>query len=445
MRGARGKRGQLRKNWEISMRLIIANRFYAPDESATSRMVASLATGLAARGHQVHVVASQHYHNRPDRMGPNEFCAGVRVHRVWMSSLGYKGLWGRALDYLTFHMNVIWRIRRLARKGDAIIACTDPPLLSVTVMLATLGTGAILVNWLHDLYPEVATQLGVLDERRLMVRLLLWLRNVSLRRARRNVTPIPRMAEFLSARGISYGSFAVIRQWADGTSIQPVEPAKNRLRREWCLQDKFVVGYSGNFGRVHDFNTILEAAERLRDRRDVVFLFVGDGPRKGAVEHEVRRRGLGHVVLKPLQPREGLAETLSVADVHLVSLLPELENCCVPSKFYGILAVGRPILFVGDTGGELGQTIRDAKCGASVDVGDGARLAQVICQFAESDVERREMGARARQTFESAFSESVGVGTWHQLLKEICPPSRIAVRPTPHDEAREARRGAWEQ
>jgi glycosyltransferase involved in cell wall biosynthesis len=378
-------------------------------------------------------------------MRSNGFHAGVSVHRVWMTSLGYRGLWGRALDYLTFHVNVIWRVRRLARKGDVVIACTDPPLLSVTVMLATLGTGAVLVNWLHDLYPEVAIQLGVLDERRLMVRLLLWLRNASLRRARRNVTPIPRMAEFLSAHGISYGSFAVIRQWADGTAIHPVEPAMNRLRREWCLQDKFVVGYSGNFGRVHDFNTILDAAERLRDRRDIVFLFVGDGPRKSAVEHEVRRRGLGNVVLKPLQPREGLAETLSVADVHLVSLLPELENCCVPSKFYGILAVGRPILFIGDTSGELGQTIRDTRCGASVDVGDGARLAQVICQFAECEVERREMGIRARQTFESAFSESIGVGTWHQLLKEVCPPSRIAVRPMPDDEAMEARRQAWEQ
>lgn len=407
------------------MRLIIANRFYLPDESATSRMVASLATGLARRGRDVHVIAGRHYHDRADRLSATETLAGVNVHRVWLTSLGRFGLWGRALDYLTFHMSVIWRIRRLARKGDTVIACTDPPLLSVTAMVAMFGTGAVLVNWLHDLYPEAATRLGVLDERRLSVRALFWLRNASLRQARRNVTPIPRMADWLSSRG--NGSFSVIPQWSDGAAIRPIEPADNLLRREWRLHGRFVVGYSGNFGRVHDFDTILDAAERLRDRDNVAFLFVGDGPKKHALEDEVRRRGLDNIVMKPLQPRERLAESLSAADVHLVSLLPELEACCVPSKFYGILAAGRPIIFIGDTDGELGRAVQDGECGAAVEVGDGEKLAQVIGGLAANEVERRAMGKRARQNFEGAFSESIGVGAWHQLLIDIIPSGQATA------------------
>lgn len=424
------------------MRVIVANRFYFPDESATSRMVASLATGLARLGHDVYVITGRHYHDRPDRLPASEVLNGVMIRRVWITSSGQGGLWGRALDYLTFHMSVIWRIRQLARRGDAIIACTDPPLLSVTAMIATLGTGAVLINWLHDLYPEAATRLRVLDEKRLAVRALFWLRNASLWWARRNVTPIAGMAELLSAGG--HGSFTIIRQWSDGEEIRPVAPENNRLHREWSLQDKFVISYSGNFGRVHDFNTILNAAQRLRERNDIVFLFVGDGPKRHIVEDAVRLRGLDNVVLKPLQPRERLAESLSAADVHLVSLLPELEACCVPSKFYGILAAGRPIVFIGDRRGELGRTLQEAQCGVSVDVGDDTALAQVIATLAASETQCRAMGKRAHQTFEAAFSERIGVGAWNQLLIDIDPRSRLPTRSAPADDVIQAGLGSNE-
>lgn len=405
------------------MRVIIANRFFAPDESATSRVTTSLAKGLVARGHEVHAVTSRRHHDRFDPLPARSDEGGVIVHRVPTPGLGRMRLWGRVLDYAAFHAGAAWRVRRLVRADDAVIVCTDPPLLSVTLMAALLGSGAGMVNWLHDLFPEAAQRLGLLGETGLFGRILLRLRDASLRRARRNVAPIARMAELLAARGIPRHALAIIHHWSEGDEIRPVAADENPLRREWGLADKIVVGYSGNFGRVHEFGTILDAAERLRARADIVFLLIGDGPRRAFVAAECRRRALENVVLKPLQPRARLSQSLGAADLHLVSLLPDLEPCSIPSKFYGILAAGRPTLFVGDPDGEVARMIRRFDCGGAVAVGEGARLAELIVDLAGAPMRRQEIGARARQAFEQVFHREIGIDAWDRLLRELARPA----------------------
>lgn len=410
------------------MRVILANRFFYPDESATSRMMSSLAFGLAAQGVNVEVVASRQRHDGGAPFATYEQAGGVSFHRVPTARFGRARLLGRAADYATYHLSAGWRVRRLARAGDIVIIGTDPPLFSVTAMIALAGSRARLVNWMLDLFPEAAIELGLLRARGWAAHLLCGLRDMSLRRAQLNVAPIGRMAELLAERGLAPGNMLVMHQWSDG-SIRPIEPMDNPLRREWGVEGKFVVGYSGNFGRVHEFGTILDAAELLRHHADVVFLFIGDGQRKAWVEAEIRRRGLANVLMHPLQPRERLCPTLCAADVHLVSLLPALEACSVPSKFYGILAAGRPTLFVGDSDGEIARIIARTGCGVAVRIGEAALLADAIATLAASATQRMEMGSRARQVFEAEFNEAVGIGAWLRLLASIAPPGLSAHGP----------------
>jgi hypothetical protein len=155
------------------------------------------------------------------------------------------------------------------------------------------------------------------------------------------------MANYLSSQGIPQSQITVIHNWADGQAIQPLAAENNPLRTEWQLQDKFVVGYSGNLGRAHEFTTILEAATQLIEDPQIVFLFIGSGPQKLWLEAEVNKRHLTNVLFKPYQPRECLGDSLTVPDVHLISLRPSLEGLMVPSKFYGIAAAGRPVLYLG--------------------------------------------------------------------------------------------------
>lgn len=399
------------------MKIIFLNRYFLPDESATSRMVSSLATALAQQNWSVHVITGRHLHDDVSRTLPAaEEISGVKVHRIQTTWFGRGKLVGRALDYVTFHAGAFWRLLRLTGRGDVCVVCTDPPLLSVTALLPVKWKGGVLVNWIMDLFPEVATELGVLPQRGFMTRACLWLRDLSVRGAWSNIAPTERMARFLRERQVPESRVGVINHWSDGDAIRPMAREACTLRKEWNLEDKFVIGYSGNLGRAHEFDTILNAAALLSHRSDIVFLFVGGGHRRAAVEARVRELALPNVMMKPLQPRARLAECLAVPDVHLVSLLPEMEHFIVPSKFYGIAAAGRPTLFVGDAAGEIATLLRKANCGASVRIGEAEELSRWILELAHSPSLRTSLGKNARALFDTSFSEARGVADWSRLM-----------------------------
>ena len=189
------------------------------------------------------------------------------------------------------------------------------------------------------------------------------------------------------------------------------------MRAEWGFEEKFVVAYSGNMGRVHDFDTLLAACERLRAAADVRFLFIGDGYHRRRLEQEVRRRDLLNVTFQPYQARDRLGESLGVADAHIVSLLPALEGLVVPSKFYGIAAAGRPAIFVGDPEGEIARILRDNHCGLVVAVGDGKGLADAILALRDKPALRAEMGANARAAFEARYDRAHAMTLWESALE----------------------------
>ncbi|OWJ64802.1 glycosyltransferase family 4 protein [Inquilinus limosus] len=403
------------------MKIILANRYLYPDESATSRMTSSLAFTLARRGFSVHGLTSRQFHNNRDRrLSGREVMNGVTIHRMPTSGFGRDRLWGRALDYVTFHLSAMLWVLWNVEAGDVCVVCTDPPLLSVTLALPIRLKRAQMVNWLHDLFPEVALELSVV-RMGWAARLALAARDWSLRGALCSVAPIDQMARYLERRRIPKERLAVIHHWSDGAAIQPIPRSRNRLRRDWGLGEAFVVGYSGNFGRAHEFDTILGAAARLKHRDDIRFLFIGGGYKRAAIEAEIRAQRLANIILKPLQPRELLAESLGVADAHLVSLLPPLEPFVIPSKFYGILAAGRPTLFIGDPEGEIGGILERHDCGHAVAIGDSEALAGHILDMRESPGRLDRLSANARRLFEIGYTEDRGCSAWTKLLSRFGP------------------------
>ncbi len=405
------------------MTLIFLNRYFHPDHSATSQMLSDLAFGLSARGYDVRVIASRQRYDAPEaRLPARATIDGVAIHRVWTSHFGRGKLIGRAVDYATFYVSAALMLWWLARAGDIIIAKTDPPMLSVVVAPIARWRGARLVNWLQDLFPEVAEAVG-LDRHQapsFVYDALRVLRNWSLRSAAMSVALGDRMAERLAALGVAPDRVSIIQNWADGVLIKPVVPKNNPLRHEWGLDGKFVVGYSGNLGRAHDYHTLLDAITRVEsatpNSSEIRWLFVGGGALHSAFAGELRARGLKSVLFKPYQPRHLLAQSLSAADVHLVHLKPELEGLIVPSKFYGIAAAGRPTIFVGDGDGEIARIIRRHDLGYVVNEGDGRELAARVLALTRDPALCREIGARARQACEKKFEQQIAIERWEALL-----------------------------
>ena len=247
-----------------------------------------------------------------------------------------------------------------------------------------------------------------------------------------NVVLGERMARHISGLGVPSERVRIVPNWADGEVIAPVDHGANALREEWGLGDAFVVGYSGNLGRAHEIDTLLDAIAVVEKgaaaglgmpargtRQPVLWLFIGGGALFDPLKEEVARRGLISVRFKPYQPSELLAQSLSAADVHLVSLRPELEGLIVPSKFYGIAAAGRPAIFIGDTDGEIARLIRRHECGRTVALGDGAGLAQTIIDLAADPAACQRMGVRARQAFEVELDKPIAIGRWEEALCEL--------------------------
>jgi glycosyltransferase involved in cell wall biosynthesis len=308
---------------------------------------------------------------------------------------------------------------RLLRAGDVAVVKTDPPLLSVPAAVVVALRGAKLVNWLQDVFPEVAASLGVARLPRFLHVGLQALRDRSLVFAKANVVLGVRMRDYLRRRDIEPDSMHIIENWADGATLVPKAPEQSELRIRLGLQNHFVVGYSGNLGRAHEFDTLLAAAQELRAETSFIFLIVGGGARKQVLEQCVSESGLTSFRFLPYQPREALADSLAAADVHLASLLPELEGLIVPSKMYGILAAGRPAVFVGAADGELARLIGDAGCGISVQCGEGKRLAEALRNLQRNPEETRLMGLRARALFERRFTLDRAERKWLNLLREL--------------------------
>ncbi|MEO6995339.1 MAG: glycosyltransferase family 4 protein, partial [Lacunisphaera sp.] len=317
-------------------RVIFINRVYWPSLAATSQLLTDLAEGLAARGWPVHVIAAGH------EPGPHH---GVIIHRTGEGDR-HGGLISRARNYIRFISQVRRELETLVQPGDRVVIMTDPPLLGAAVTSVAVKRGAQVIHWTQDIYPEIAAaHFGALAGALLFP--LRARRDDAWRAASRCVVLGETMAGTVKRHGVAADRVLTIPNWAPRELHAPASnDERDAQRNMWGFADKFIVAYSGNLGRVHEFKAILRAAELLRDRPDIVFLFLGAGARLVEVRSLAATKRLNNVSILPPAPREKLAASLAGADVQLVTLNPVFAPLVYPSKLAGVLAASRPTIFV---------------------------------------------------------------------------------------------------
>ena len=230
-------------------RLIFINRYFHPDQSATSRLLSDLAFALADAEHDILILTSQQRYDDPNaRLPASEVRGRVSIQRFAGTRFGRMKLLGRLLDYLTFYLLMAVRLLRVAHPGDTIVSLTDPPMLSIVAGPIASRKGCRIVNWLQDLYPEVAVAVGTPFLKPTLVKFIATFRDRSLRAADCNVVIATAMAERVQTLGVKKDHIQVIPNWVDDRALVPVPAHQNPLRRAWGLEDKFVVSYSGNLG-----------------------------------------------------------------------------------------------------------------------------------------------------------------------------------------------------
>ncbi|QEN85687.1 glycosyltransferase family 4 protein [Labrys sp. KNU-23] len=402
-------------------RVFLVNRYFHPDRSATSQIASDLAAFLAEQGWDVIALTGAGRYDEPARrLDPDAALPGVSIHRVGPVVEAGSSLLRRAGVAVAVHASLAWALWRRARAGDIVVVKTDPPLLSVSLLPIVAMKRLKQVNWLQDVYPEVAAELGVKAARGTLGSILRRLRNVSLRHAAMNVAVGERMKAMIAGLGVPIARITTICNWCDDQHIVPAGPESNRLRRDWGLQDKFVIGYSGNLGRAHEVDTLIGAARLLRDETGIAFLFIGDGYLTSYLKRAVADQGLARMFrFLPYQDAGTLPQSLTVPDIHWLSLNPRLEGLIVPSKFYGIAAAGKPMIAVMAPDGEISSLIRQSDCGAVITPGDSAGFAKIVREWRHRPEFSVQKGHNARGLIESGFDRISCLRRWQALLASI--------------------------
>ena len=179
------------------------------------------------------------------------------------------------------------------------------------------------------------------------------------------------------------------------------------------------MGYSGNFGRAHSFNELLEAMMLLKTRKEIHFVLIGEGAGLEQLLDAVERKRLHNVSFHPYQPHDNLRQSLGAMDLHIVTLKEHMEGLVLPSKIYGVLAAGRSLAFIGDEDGEIAAFINENEVGFAVGHGDGAGLAEKIQILARDPEKLHQMGANARRLFETEYAMPKAIDRWRTLLNEV--------------------------
>ncbi len=402
-------------------RILFFNRFYWPDESATAQILVDLAEHLSRQDYEVRIVTSRlRYETKGGAplLPSHELHNGVEIIRLWSTAFGRGNLAGRLLDYLTIYFSFFCYLLSGTSSGDVVVVKTDPPLLSILGWWARLLKPVRLVSWCQDLFPEIAEHsLGFSVVSRPGYAILKGLRNISLKQCDSVVVLSEDMRNYLRRAGIC-SHIDILPNWAiQAGSHAPV--TREDLRKEWKLSERIVLGYSGNLGRAHDVDTFIEAAEGFPELKRLSVLFIGGGAGLKQVQQRLNPAAAKQTQFLPYQPRELLSESLQVPDIHWFSLNPEMNALVYPSKFYGILQSGRPVIFVGDPSSELARMIVDHQCGFVVEPGDAAGLLKWVKSLYESEELRKAFGRNARNLDDRITNRAFSLKRWESALSRI--------------------------
>ena len=405
------------------MRICIINEFFYPDNTGgTGTVLADLAQNLLVvdPNLEIDVLTSRTLYRSEGQTPPTRECwDGIDILRLNTPAPMTASTVKRLAANSVFALAVLWQLL-LRKRYDALIVTTAPPPAPFAAQVIRLLKRTPYAYVTYDLEPDRAAALKVLPVTHPVARILRRLQRGWLRSSDEVVALGRCMKATLHSRyGIPLEKISVIPIGHDATRVTPVESTSTEFRKKHGLRG-FVALYSGNFGRYHNFDTILDAAKRMAvTHPDMTVVLVGNGSQRPRIAARIETEAIGNVRLFPFVPREEFSDLQASADVSLVTLEPGMEGLCVPSKFYNILAAGRPTLAIVGPQAEVSLTVEEEKCGIRVDPEDVDGLVDALSAMIESPDELNRMGRNARIALENHYSNALVARQYYGVIKKM--------------------------
>lgn len=386
------------------MHVAIVGINYAPDPTGIPVYTTGMAEYLAGQGHSVSVYTGFPYYPRwakaPEDQGRlfrSETRNGVAVRRHYIYVPSRPSALKRMLHELSFVCSVTLGYL-FGPRADLTVIVSPPLFIGIPIALIARFKRSRTLFHVQDLQPDAAVDLGMLKPGRL-TDLFFFLERITYRLVDCVSTISYGMLEKIASKGVPRQKLTLFRNWAHDELVSPMG-TDTWYRREWNLATKFVVLYSGNMGVKQGLDSLLDTAANLREKRDIVFLVVGDGGEKPLLMQRAREMGLDNIQFHPLQPMERLSELLATADVAVVPQKRGVKDIVLPSKLGNLLASGRPVIAGADAQTEFGRIIVESGCGVLVEPGNATQMAAAIVDFSLERNECTRMGEEGRRYME---------------------------------------------
>jgi colanic acid biosynthesis glycosyl transferase WcaI len=401
---------------------VVVAPHFEPDVAPTGAVVTRVVSELARRGHRIEVVTSLPWY-RDHRVEPGydgrlvryEDAPWGRITRVHPFPTSNKlDIGRRALSFAGFSV-VSAVLGARGERVDGVLALSPPLTLGLTGWSIAKARHAPFVFNVQDVYPDIAVELGVLTDGRL-VALARKLERFCYERADAVTVLSEDLRDNLADKMRDPNKVHVIPNFVDTEWIRPAD-RYNSYRKEYGLGDKFVVMYAGNVGLSQSLDMFIDTAGGLAHEEGICFVINGQGAARAQLEQ--RARGLDNLRFIDMQPSERLPEVLAAADVHVVPLKRGLARASVPSKTYSILAAARPVIASVDEGSEVARLVAQTRCGTAIAPGDAEAFAKSVQRLAESPDEARRMGESGRAFIETWASPSAVAESYETLFARL--------------------------
>lgn len=397
-------------------RLWVVSELYYPEQTSTGYFLTHIAEGLA-HDFDVRVIAGQPgYSERTEKAPVQESRNRVFVRRVWATQFDKNRLLFRAINNLTFTLSVLFAALIRFRKGDQVLVVTNPPALPLCISIAAKVRGVRSYLLVHDVYPEILAATGLLKANSSTYRILKKVMQRAFDAFEQVIVLGRDMADIVANKLKEPSRITVIPNWADVDEVKPIAKADNAFRREHGLDGKFVIQFSGNIGRSHDIELVLDAARRLQDRADIAFVFIGGGGGASPLATDTVRT-MHNVTVLPRQSRERLPSMLASSDATIISFVDGMLGLSVPSRMYNIMAAGVPIIASAHPSSELAKVVTEGKAGWVLPDRNVNTLVSLIREAASAgNTEPAQRGSNGRELVESMYSVQKVVASFKSVL-----------------------------
>ena len=398
--------------------ILFLGQYFYPENNSSATLPADTARYLAQHGFTVDALVGY----------PGEYCKekdiprketvdGVNIRRIRYLRMNRTTRIGRLINYFSFILSAMLHVFRL-RNYKSVIVYSNPPLLPLVAIVGNILFGTKIVFVAYDIYPEIAYASGNIRPGSIMDKTMKWLNRLLYRRVSKVVALTEEMKQFLlkNRPEITEDRIDVIANWAHEKTCLADEGAFQTFGYE---NETFVVSYFGNLGICQDIESILGAADILKDEQNIRFLIVGHGSKMDYVADRCREGQLENVQLLGFLTGARFEQAVAISACCIVSMEKGLKGMCAPSKFYSYLQGGKPVLAVVEEGSYLQEEVTEAQIGKAVRSGDAAGLAAAIRELAWDRKTCCEMGQRAQTLYAAQYAIEIGLGKYAEAFTNL--------------------------